>query len=110
MRHVQVARLTWALTGLFVAGAVLFATTRPATPPDADQAPLAGADSAATAFDAHCAACHGPREFPYWASLQPDQEQRRSWLDGFLQRHHPPPDEERARVIDHIERGIAEGG
>ncbi len=105
MRHVQIARLTWALTALFAAGAVVFAATRPA--PET----IAAADPAAAsaAFEAHCAQCHGPREFPYWASIEPDPEERRAWLDRLLQRHYPPPEEERALVIEHIERTLAEG-
>jgi cytochrome c5 len=112
MRHVQITRLTWALTGLFAAGAVVFAASRPAPEP-AEAAGRAAAEAAdpaaaAAAFDAHCARCHGPREFPYWASLQADPEKRRAWLERLLQNHYPPPEEERALVIDHIERTLAD--
>jgi mono/diheme cytochrome c family protein len=105
MRHVQIARLTWVLTGIFAASAAVFAATRPA--PEAVSATDPGA--AAAAFDAHCAACHGPGEFPHWAARRPDPEERQAWLDDFLQRHYPPPEEDRARVIEHIERSLAEG-
>jgi hypothetical protein len=110
MRHVQVARLTWLLTGLFAGGAVLFAATRPAPETDEPAVAEADAEAAASAFAAHCGECHGPREFPVWAERQPDAAERRAWLDDFLQRHYPPPDEERALVIEHIERSLAEEG
>jgi mono/diheme cytochrome c family protein len=116
MRHVQIARLTWALTAVFAGGALLFAATRPAPGP-AEAASESAVDTAAdpeaaaAAFETHCAACHGPREFPYWASLHPEPDARRDWLDRLLQRHYPPPeDEQRRLVIDHIERALAEGG
>jgi mono/diheme cytochrome c family protein len=108
VRHVQIARLTWVLTAVFAGGAVLFAATRPA--PGPAETAAADPEAAAAAFEARCAACHGPREFPYWASLHPDPDARRAWLDGLLQRHYPPPEEERSLVIDHIERALAEGG
>jgi mono/diheme cytochrome c family protein len=128
VRHVQIARLTWVLTAVFAGGAVLFAATRPAPDPaeaaadtaadtaaetaaeTAVETAAADPEAAAAAFEARCAACHGPREFPYWASLHPDPDARRAWLDGLLQRHYPPPEEERSLVIDHIERALAEGG
>jgi mono/diheme cytochrome c family protein len=105
MRHVQIARLTWALTGLFAAGAIVFAATRPAEEQGAvDQ------EAGAAAFAAHCAACHGPREFAYWASLHPDPDARRAWMDRLLRHHHPPPETSRPLIVDHIERVLAEGG
>jgi cytochrome c5 len=109
MRHVQIARLTWVLAAIFAGGAVLFAATRPAPDP-AETTAVAAPEAAAAAFEAHCAACHGPREFPYWASLHPESDARRDWLDRLLQRHHPPPEDERSLVIDHIERALAEDG
>jgi mono/diheme cytochrome c family protein len=109
MRHQQIGRLTMLLAGVFAAGAVAFAVTRPAPEPEA--APAADGDPAAeaAAFQAHCASCHGPAEFPQWAARRPDPEDRRAWLEGLLQRHFPPPEEQRALVIDHIERQLADG-
>jgi mono/diheme cytochrome c family protein len=107
MRHIQIARLTWVLTGLFAACAVAFAATRPA--PEAASEGVSDPSAAAAAFEAHCAACHGQGDFPGWAARRPDPAERRAWLDDFLQRHYPPPADERALVIDHIERSIAEG-
>jgi mono/diheme cytochrome c family protein len=105
MRHVQIARLTWVLTGLFAAGAVAFAATRPA--PEAEG--VADPSAAAAAFEAHCAACHGQGDFPGWAARRPNPAERRAWLDDFLQRHHPPHEEDRALVIEHIEQALADG-
>jgi mono/diheme cytochrome c family protein len=105
MRHVQVARLTWALTGLFAVGAIVFAVTRPAEEPGARDR-----EAGAAAFAAHCAHCHGPREFAYWASLQPEPEERRAWMDRLLRHHHPPPEASRPLIVEHIERVLAEGG
>jgi cytochrome c5 len=107
MRHVQIARLTWVLTALFAASAIAFAATRPAPETVALAAPDPGASAAA--FEAHCSACHGPAEFPHWASRRPDAEERRAWFNDFLQRHYPPPEEDRPLVIEHIERSLAEG-
>jgi hypothetical protein len=37
----------------------------------------------------------------------PDEEQRRQWLEGFLKTHYPPPEAERALIIEHIQSQIA---
>jgi hypothetical protein len=110
MRHVQIARLTWALTGVFAAAAVAFAATRPAPDPASGAAAASDPTAAAAAFQEHCAACHGPGEFPQWEARRPDPEERRGWFDGFLQRHFPPPEAARPLIIDHIERTLAEDG
>jgi cytochrome c5 len=109
MRHVQIARLTWVLTGLFAGAAVLFAATRPAEE-RAVSDPAADPAVAAAAFETHCAQCHGRGEFGHWAALRPDPEERCAWLDRFLETHFPPPEEARPLIIDHIEQAIAEGG
>jgi cytochrome c553 len=62
------------------------------------------------AFKARCGACHGERDIAHWARERPDASARRAWLDRFLQRHYPPPQAERGRIIEHIETVIARPG
>lgn len=65
-------------------------------------------DKGEALFDAQCADCHGARDIAWWAEQYPDEDERRAWLDRFLQRHYPPADDERALIIDHIDTVIAE--
>jgi len=71
--------------------------------------PPAAADEGEAAFKTRCGDCHGPREFPRWAKARPDIDKRRAFLDGFLKRHYPPPDNDRALIIAYVERVIAAG-
>jgi hypothetical protein len=65
-------------------------------------------DEGMALFDAQCANCHGARDITWWAEQYPDEDERRAWLDRFLQRHYPPSEEERALIVEHIEAVIAE--
>jgi mono/diheme cytochrome c family protein len=105
MRHVQVARLSAILVVAFSAAAILFAATRPGEEADAV---TADANDGASAYEAHCADCHGREDILSWEEVEPDEEARRAWLDRLLERHYPPPEELRPLIIDHIERVIAE--
>jgi hypothetical protein len=58
-------------------------------------------------FAAQCGDCHGDRDIAFWARQYPEEEERRAWLDGFLERHYPPTEDERALIIDFIEEIIA---
>jgi mono/diheme cytochrome c family protein len=59
-------------------------------------------------FNAQCADCHGPRDIAHWAERYPDAEERRAWMERLLERHYPPAEAERAPIIEHIERVVAE--
>lgn len=54
-----------------------------------------------------CAECHGARAISAWGRKMPDETQRREWLDGLLKTHYPPPEAERAHIIEHIQSQIA---
>lgn len=54
-----------------------------------------------------CAECHGARAISAWGRKMPEEEQRRQWLEGFLKTHYPPPESERALIIEHIQSQIA---
>jgi cytochrome c5 len=58
--------------------------------------------SGRASFEARCGACHSERDIVYWVAQRPDADDRAAWLDGVLQRHYPPPEDERAMIIDHI--------
>lgn len=58
-------------------------------------------------FTQRCAECHGARAIAAWGRKIPSDEQRRQWLVGFLQTHYPPPEAERALIIEHIQSQIA---
>jgi mono/diheme cytochrome c family protein len=60
-----------------------------------------------TLFMAQCGNCHGPRDIAFWARQRPDRGARRIWLDQFLKKHYPPPDNERMAIVDYIEAVIA---
>lgn len=66
------------------------------------------AESGDGLFAAQCADCHGGRDIARWSAERPDEGERRDWLDGLLQRHFPPRDDERALIIEYIETVIAE--
>jgi hypothetical protein len=66
----------------------------------------AAADGEAV-FKARCSECHGPRDIQYWGRQRADATARAAWLDQFLRKHYPPPETERALVIDHIQSVIA---
>ena len=71
--------------------------------------PSAAAENEGEAlYGAQCADCHGARDIAWWADQYPDAQERRDWLDRFLQRHYPPADDERALIIEHIEAVIAD--
>lgn len=54
-----------------------------------------------------CGDCHSPRAVSAWGRKMPDEQQRRQWLEGFLKTHYPPPEAERALIIEHIQSQIA---
>ena len=54
-------------------------------------------------FAQRCGDCHGARAISAWGRKLPNPEQRGLWLEGFLATHHPPPENERAPIIDHIQ-------
>jgi mono/diheme cytochrome c family protein len=108
MRHVQIARLTLAITGLFAAAAVLFAATRPdIAPMEEVAAENQVASEGQLLFEAQCAGCHGTSDIGNWAARHPDRDQRVAWLNEFLQRHFPPGEQERPLIIEYIENSIA---
>jgi cytochrome c553 len=57
-------------------------------------------------FAQRCAECHGARAISAWGRKMPNEAQRRQWLEGFLQTHYPPPEAERALIIEHIQSQI----
>jgi len=65
------------------------------------------ASEAQEVFQQRCADCHSPREILRWARKGATPDERRAWMDSFLQKHYPPSDSERALIIDHIEATIA---
>lgn len=65
------------------------------------------AEDGAALFEKRCADCHGPRDIAHWTRQNPDTEQRKAWMNRFLERHYPPPEDERAAIIEHIEDVIA---
>lgn len=69
--------------------------------------PAYAAETGQELFAAQCADCHGDRDIAFWARQYPDEDDRRAWLDRFLQRHYPPPEEQRALIIDYIEEVVA---
>lgn len=64
------------------------------------------ANEGEAAFKARCERCHGSRDIQSWGRQRPDVEPRRAWLDTVLRRHYPPPEAERAIIIDHIQATI----
>lgn len=67
----------------------------------------ANAEQAEAAFKARCGECHGPRDILYWGRQRADAAARQAWLDQFLRRHYPPPEAERAVIINYIQATIA---
>ena len=88
-----VARIVACTAGM-AAGCLLLASCGGATEPDA-------------AFKARCSKCHTVRDVQNWGRQRPDAVARQAWLDQFLRLHYPPPEAERALVIEHIQTTIA---
>ena len=57
-------------------------------------------------FAQRCADCHGARAISAWGRKMPNEEQRRQWLEGFLQTHHSPLVAEHAPIIAYIQSQI----
>jgi cytochrome c5 len=68
----------------------------------AHQAPASEPDRGETLFQAQCGDCHGARDIAYWARQRPDVIEREAWLDRFLERHYPPPEDDKQAIIDYI--------
>lgn len=66
------------------------------------QALASESDRGETAFQAQCGECHGVRDIAYWTRQRPDAAEREAWLDRFLKRHYPPPEDEKQAIIDYI--------
>ena len=73
----------------------------PAASQDATQLQDAG-----KLFAQRCAECHGARAITAWGRKMPNEEQRRQWLEGFLQTHYTPPEAERAPISAYIQSQI----
>lgn len=65
------------------------------------------ASEAEAAFKARCGECHVARDIRHWGRQHADAAARRAWLDQFLRRHYPPPEAERALIVDYIQSTIA---
>jgi mono/diheme cytochrome c family protein len=68
----------------------------------AHQALSSESDRGETLFQAQCGDCHGARDIAYWTRQRPDATEREAWLDRFLERHYPPPEDEKQAIIDYI--------
>jgi hypothetical protein len=91
-----IVRLVACAAGM-AAGSLALASCGAATEPDA-------------AFKARCGKCHTARDIQNWGRQRPDAVARQAWLDQFLRLHYPPPEAERALVIEHIQATIAGAG
>lgn len=66
------------------------------------------ANDGESAFKARCGNCHGPRDIQFWGRQRAEAAARQAWLEQFLRKHYPPPEGERAPIIDYIQSTIAE--
>lgn len=57
-------------------------------------------------FEARCSDCHDRPEITDWAGQWSDPADRRDRLDGLLQEHYPPPENERQAIIDYLIAGV----
>lgn len=87
---------------IFLSTMFALAGAAPASSQEASQL-----QDAQKAFEQRCGDCHGRRAVSAWGRKQPNEEQRRQWLEGFLQTHYPPPEAERALIIEYIQSQIA---
>jgi mono/diheme cytochrome c family protein len=83
---------------LFCLVAVAFVTALSA----AHQARSSEPDRGQALFQAQCGDCHGARDIAYWTRQRPEAREREAWLDRFLERHYPPPEDDKQPIIDHI--------
>jgi hypothetical protein len=92
------------MTRLFIFLAIPFALigAAPSVAQEAGQL-----QDASQLYALRCGDCHSPRAISAWGRKMPDEEQRRQWLEGFLKTHYPPPEAERALIIEHIQSQIA---
>lgn len=68
----------------------LSAACSAATPPDGQ-----------SAFTQRCSKCHSVQKLAPAIQKQPVSE-RQAWLQRFLERHYPPPQDERAAIIEYL--------
>ncbi|MFZ7097097.1 hypothetical protein ACOPJQ_13165 [Luteimonas dalianensis] len=114
MRHQRLAHATLAIAAVFVVAAIAFAgagvfftAESPAVAGDPGPA-LAG--EGAVHFEQRCGRCHDLGDLAAWARAHPDPAARGQWLDTVLHAHFPPPEQERAAIIGHIQRTIEDAG
>lgn len=69
----------------------------------ASEARTQEAPDGAKIFASRCGDCHGARAIAAWGRKEKDAGPRRVWLDGFLRKHYPPSDADRAAILDHID-------
>ncbi len=65
------------------------------------------AQGGAQVYASRCGDCHGARAIAAWGRKEPDAAKRSIWLDGFLRKHYPPSDADRAAIIDHVNATLA---
>jgi hypothetical protein len=94
LRYISTISLNLALGAGLIIVSTLLASCGAAKEPEA-------------AFKARCGRCHGVRDVQNWGRQRRDAAARQAWLDQFLRLHYPPPEAERALVIDYIQSTIA---
>lgn len=112
MRHHRIARATLLIAAVFVVAALVFAGAgyRSAVdgPDIAGGLETAPAGDGAAEFEARCGRCHDRGSIAAWAQAHPGAEARAEWLATVLQKHFPPPAQERDAIIGYVQRTVGE--